>query len=105
MISNSIAAWRAKANEGKGITQAHLARRVGVGRSFITKLEKGIAQPGAELMLRTAAYFKQPVESIFWQAERAADSSLSEQREVMPGSQPCVRASSELAEGKDQGPA
>ena len=52
-------------NEGKGVSQAHLARKVGVSRSFVTKLEKGKAQPGAELMLRVAHYFKQTVETVF----------------------------------------
>ena len=65
MIANNIAYWRSSMNQGKGISQAHLARRVGVGRSFVTKLEKGCAQPGAELMLRIADYLKQPVEAIF----------------------------------------
>ena len=65
MILNKIAYWRTKANDGKGVSQAHLARRVSVSRSFVTKLEKGAAQPGAELMLRMASYFKQPVEAIF----------------------------------------
>jgi DNA-binding XRE family transcriptional regulator len=47
MIINSIAHWRSKMNNGKGISQAHLARRIGVGRSCVTKLEKGKAQPSA----------------------------------------------------------
>jgi DNA-binding XRE family transcriptional regulator len=71
MIINNIAYWRSIMNKGKGISQAHLARRVGVGRSFVTKLEKGIGQPGAEFMLRVARYFKQPVEAIFWNIHSA----------------------------------
>ncbi len=66
MIGNNIASWRSKMNDGKGISRAHLARRIGVGRSFVTKLEKGIGKPGAELMFRVARYFKQPIEAIFW---------------------------------------
>jgi DNA-binding XRE family transcriptional regulator len=104
MILNDIACWRAKANNGEGISRAHLARRVGVGRSFITKLEKGVAQPGAELMLRIAAYFKQPVESIFWFAESATYSPSSERNNTIPGRQPPItskRVSSErLGAGK-----
>jgi putative transcriptional regulator len=67
MISNNIAYWRSTMNEGKGVSQAHVARKVGVGRSFVTKLEKGTAQPGAELMFSFARYFKQPVDAIFQQ--------------------------------------
>jgi DNA-binding XRE family transcriptional regulator len=65
MITNRIAYWRSTMNEGKGVSKAHLARKVHVSRSFVTKLEKGKAQPGAELMLRVAHYFKQTVEAVF----------------------------------------
>ena len=65
MIKNKITYLRSRMNRGKGITQAELARRVGVGRSFVTKLEKGTGQPGAELMLRVAWALKQPVEAVF----------------------------------------
>ena len=65
MITNNVAHWRTTMNAGKGVSQAHLARKVGVSRSFVTKLEKGKSQPGAELMLLVAAYCKQPVEAIF----------------------------------------
>ena len=69
MIANRIAYWRATMNGGKGVSQAHLARKVHVGRSFVTKLEKGKAQPSAKLMLRMARYFKQPVEAVFQLAD------------------------------------
>ena len=75
MIKNSIAHWRSTMNNGKGISQAHLARQVGVGRSTVTKLEKGKTQPGSELMFRVARYFKQPIEAIF---------SLVDQTETKP---------------------
>lgn len=65
MIINNIAYWRSTMNRGKGVSQAHLARKIGVGRSFVTKLEKGRAQPGAELMFRVARYLLQPVEAVF----------------------------------------
>ncbi|MGD1089788.1 MAG: helix-turn-helix domain-containing protein [Verrucomicrobiota bacterium] len=65
MIINNIAYWRTTMNAGKGVSQAHLARNVGVSRSFVTKLEKSKSQPGAELMLRMAGYFNQPVGAIF----------------------------------------
>jgi|ERR1035441_2183959 DNA-binding XRE family transcriptional regulator len=66
MIKNRITFWRLKMNRGRGISQAELARRVRVGRSFVTKLEKNKAQPGGELMLRFARVLKRPVENIFW---------------------------------------
>jgi putative transcriptional regulator len=65
MITNNIAYWRSTMNQGKGISRAHLARQVAVGRSYVTKLEKGTAQPGADLMFRVARYFKQPMEAVF----------------------------------------
>lgn len=87
MIANNIAYWRSTMNQGKGISRAHLARRVGVGRSFVTKLEKGIAQPGAELMLRIAAYFKQPVEAIFQQIKSSQSNDMVTWPTAIPSSQ------------------
>lgn len=66
MIGNTIAEWRAK----RGITRAHLARRLGVHRSYITRLEQGRVQPGAETMFKVAAYFQAPLEAVFcWKPE------------------------------------
>jgi len=65
MITNQIAYWRSTMNQGKGISRAHLARQIRVGRSYVTKLEKGTAQPGAEIIFRVARYFRQPIEAIF----------------------------------------
>jgi putative transcriptional regulator len=87
MITNSIAHWRSKMNNGKGISQAHLARRIGVGRSFVTKLEKGKAQPSAKLIFRVARYFKQPVESIFVHVDADSATHSSTARITMPSSQ------------------
>jgi transcriptional regulator with XRE-family HTH domain len=43
-----------KAREGHQLTQSALAQRVGVTPGFITKLEKGEALPGSELVLALA---------------------------------------------------
>jgi DNA-binding XRE family transcriptional regulator len=67
MIKNNIAYWRSTMDEGKGISRAYLARQIGVGRSFVTKMEKGTGKAGGELMFRVARYFKQPIEAIFRQ--------------------------------------
>jgi len=64
MIRNQLPAWRARRGKS-GITKAALARRLGVSRSYITKLEQGIAQPSLELALRIAGYFGCSVEEIF----------------------------------------
>ena len=87
MILNSITYWRSTLNQGKGISQAHLARKIGVGRSFVTKLEKGISQPSAELMFRISRYFKQPVEAIFRLVEEAGTKAANIGNEPIPSSQ------------------
>lgn len=43
----------------------------------MTKLEKGTAQPSAEIVFRVARYFKQPVESIFQHLDKAANRAES----------------------------
>jgi DNA-binding XRE family transcriptional regulator len=84
MIINNIAYWRSTMNRGKGVSQAHLARKVGVGRSFVTKLEKGRTQPGAELMFRVARYLLQPVESVFRLVEGTKTRPVPVRSDMMP---------------------
>jgi len=87
MIANNITAWRLKANGGKGVSQAHFARRVAVSRSYVTKLEKGDAQPSGDLMLRVAAYFHQPVESLFKRISDSQSYDMTTWPSVLPTSQ------------------
>jgi len=61
MITNMVAKWR----EEKGVTKAHMARYIGVKRSYMTKLEQGRLQPSAEMMFRIAKYLGQPLEILF----------------------------------------
>jgi putative transcriptional regulator len=63
MISNRLKNWRHR--HGKGISKAHLARMVGVSRSYITKIEQGKQHPSARIMFRIADYFGCRVEDIF----------------------------------------
>ena len=64
MITNCVSKWR----QAKGVSKAHLARRVGVDRSYMTKLEQGIMQPSGEMMFRIAKYLGQPLEMVFQHA-------------------------------------
>jgi putative transcriptional regulator len=61
MIINSVTKWRTT----KGVSKAHLARRVGVNRSYMTKLEQGKMQPSGEMMFRIAKDLGQPLEAVF----------------------------------------
>ena len=61
MITNCVTQWR----QAKRVSKAHLARRVGVDRSYVTKLEQGKMQPSGEMMFRIAKYLGQPVEAVF----------------------------------------
>ncbi len=94
MITNKMAYWRSTMNQGKGISQAHLARQIGVSRSFVTKLEKGTAQPGAELMLRAALYFKQQVEAIFQLADGTKNKPVFASVNMIPSSQFSITSAS-----------
>ena len=64
MFRNELARWRARHGR-KGITKAHLARKIGVSRSYITKLESGALQPSGRVMFKIADYFGCKVEEIF----------------------------------------
>ena len=72
MITNCVTKWR----QAKGVSKAHLARRVGVSRSYATKLEQGILQPSGEMMFRIAKYLGQPLEAVFQHAQNNNDSRI-----------------------------
>ena|ERR1017187_1459210 len=61
MLKNKVKEWR----QAKKISKAHLARQIGVCRSYVTRLEQGTLQPSGEIMFRIAAYFKVQIEDIF----------------------------------------
>ena len=64
MISNKLSRWR-RQHGRRGVTKAHLARKVSVSRSYITKLENGTLQPSGRVMFRIADYFGCGVDDIF----------------------------------------
>ncbi len=61
-ITNAIRQLRFAANE---MTQAELARRVGVTRQTILAIEQGKYSPSLEVAFRIAATFKVPLEQVF----------------------------------------
>ena len=63
-----------------GLTQEQLARDLDVTRHTILALEVGRYVPSIELALRLAAYFGQPLETIFWLPEE----ELADLRIVLP---------------------
>jgi putative transcriptional regulator len=61
MLKNTVKEWR----QAKQISKAHLARQIGVCRSYVSKLEQGNLQPSGEIMFRIAEYFDVRIEGIF----------------------------------------
>jgi len=61
MLQNVVKKWRL----ARGVSKAHLARRIGVCRSYVSKLETGNLQPSGDMMFRIAAYFGRRIEEIF----------------------------------------
>jgi putative transcriptional regulator len=81
-----------------GLTQEQLARDLDVTRHTILALEVGRYVPSIELALKLAAYFGQPLETIFWlpkeevaQLRMIAQGSL---RDATPAAQLAPPASS-----------
>lgn len=60
-VTNKITALRAE----RGISKAHLARRIGVCRSYVCHLENGNLTASGEVMFKIAAYFKLRIEDVF----------------------------------------
>ena len=49
----------------RGVSKADLARRIGVSRSYVTRLEQGGLQPSVKVMFRIASYFKFRIDVVF----------------------------------------
>ncbi len=64
MLTNRLKQCREQSGK-RGLTKAQLARRIGVDRSYITKLEQGKAVPSLVTALRIGRYLGCPVEAIF----------------------------------------
>lgn len=60
-MKNDLKVWRAKAD----VTQAELAKEVGVSRQTINAIERGRYDPSLELAFELADYFECPIEDIF----------------------------------------
>lgn len=50
----------------RGATQEELAEAVGVSRQTVVAIERGNYSPSVLLALKLAAYFKEPVERVFY---------------------------------------
>tara|TARA_R110002096_G_scaffold114645_3_gene248575 strand:+ start:1075 stop:1293 length:219 start_codon:yes stop_codon:yes gene_type:complete len=61
-ITNEIRQLRFSASE---MTQAELARRVGVTRQTILAIEQGKYSPSLEVAFKIAAVFKVPLDQVF----------------------------------------
>ena len=64
MIKNELAEKR-KNWQGKGLTLAQLAQKVGISRSYVCKLEQNRRKPSGDVMLRIAKCLNCRVEDIF----------------------------------------
>lgn len=61
-LKNRIKVFRAE----HGLTQADLARQIGVSRKTISTIEVGRFVPSTTIALLLARHFRVPVEDIFW---------------------------------------
>jgi putative transcriptional regulator len=76
-----------------GLTQEQLARDLDVTRHTILALEVGRYVPSIELALKLAAYFGQPLETIFWLPEE----EIAQLRAIARGSLPDAASAAQTA--------
>ena len=69
-LSNNLRKCRFEYNE---ISQQELANEVGVTRLTIHSIEKGKFNPSVLLALKIAAFFKKPVEEIFYIEDKGSE--------------------------------
>jgi putative transcriptional regulator len=89
-----VAKWRRE----KDVSKAQMARRIGVERSYMTKLEQQRLQPSAEMMFRIAKYLGQPLESLFQYEQSSNSSAIFCPKRCLTGkniSNPCPAADRE----------
>ena len=65
-VKNAVHNRLRELRQEHGLTQEQLASDLEVTRHTILALEVGRYVPSIELALRLAAYFNQPLETIFW---------------------------------------
>jgi len=87
MITNTVTKWRKE----KGVTKSHMARYIGVERSYMTKLEQGKLQPSAEMMFKIAKYLGQSLESLFQYVQSTTSSANFCPKRCLTGKSP-IRA-------------
>ena len=63
-ITNSIREHR----KAKGLTQAELARSLGVCQSAISQIEKGFRNPSALLLLKLSEVLEAPIDALIGKA-------------------------------------
>ena len=68
-ITNDIRRLRFDADE---MTQADLAKRIGVTRQTVLAIEQGRYSPSLEVAFKIAAVFKVPLDAVFQYPEAAA---------------------------------
>jgi len=69
-LKNNLRKYRFEAGE---LSQQELANAVGVTRLTIHSIETGKFNPSVLLALKIAAFFKRPVENIFWLPQENLD--------------------------------
>jgi transcriptional regulator with XRE-family HTH domain len=50
----------------RGLSQAEIARRTGVARTYVVALEQGQHEPSLDLLTRLAAALEQPLRDVIW---------------------------------------
>ena len=93
-MSKGVANHLRELRQSHGLTQEQLARDLEVTRHTILALEVGRYVPSIELALKLAAYFDQPLETIFWlPAEAVAELRALRAHRLKPGSVASASAS------------
>ncbi|HEU0026917.1 MAG TPA: helix-turn-helix transcriptional regulator [Ktedonobacterales bacterium] len=84
-MSKGVANRLRDLRQSYGLTQEQLAHDLDVTRHTILALEVGRYVPSIELALKLAAYFDQPLETIFWlPADEVAELRALRARRLRP---------------------
>ncbi|SMB95549.1 putative transcriptional regulator [Desulfonispora thiosulfatigenes DSM 11270] len=52
--------------KNKSITQTELANSIGISRPYLSDIERGVANPGGDIIIKIANYLNLLVEEIFF---------------------------------------
>ena len=64
IVGNEFGLWLQQKREAEGLSQAKLAKKAGLNRAIINKIENGYSEPGLKTLVKIADALNMPIEQL-----------------------------------------